>query len=162
TQLSAPDQEMLSAAAVAGGSFAIASIAGALGWDTPTVESRCETLVRQHVILKRGGTGRFPDGMESSGYSFVHALCREALDRIIPPGRRARLHGLLAAAEEKLYAADPERIAGEIAGHFEIAGELTRAIHYLRMAAASAADRYSNQEAAQYMERAFQMLTRLN
>lgn len=160
-QLEQADQDMLDAAATAGELFSVSALAAALGWEGTQVEARCEALVRRHVILKRGGQIRFPDGSESSGYSFLHALCRDALYRRIPSGRRARLHGLLGQADEQLYASDPKRIAAGLAGHFELAADFSRAVHYLRMAAEVAAGRYSVQEAAQYLDRAFVMLERV-
>lgn len=160
-QLGQPEQDVLAAAAVAGESFAIASVAATLGVDSANVESLCESLVRQQMILKHGEVVRFPDGMESPGYSFIHVLCRDALYRRVPAARRSRLHGLLAQAEERLYAADPKRVAGELAGHFEIAGNIDRAIRYLRLAAEVATARQSNQEAARYLERARVLVERL-
>jgi hypothetical protein len=160
-QLSQIEQEILAAAAVAGESFSIASVAATLGVDSAQVESLCETLVRQQMILKHGDVVRFPDGMESSGYSFIHVLCRDALYRRVPPARRSRLHGLLGQAEERLYASDPKRVAAELAGHFEIAGDFDRAIRYLRLAADGATARQSNQEAARYLERARGLVERL-
>src|SRR5215472_8332284 len=106
------------------------------------------------MILKYGEVVLFPDGMESSGYSFIHVLCRDALYRRVGAARRSHLHGLLARAEERLYAADPKRAAGELAGHFEIAGDFYGAIRYLRLAAEVAAARQSNPEAINYLERA--------
>src|SRR5215831_4916629 len=126
---------MLELAAVAGEAFSVAGVSSAKGRDAADVESQCEELVRRNVILKHGETFRFPDGNESPGYSFLHALCRDALYRRVPAGRRSRLHGLLALAEERLYESDPKRAAGELAGHFELSGDITRAIRYLRTAA---------------------------
>jgi len=160
-QLERSQQEMLEAAAASGESFSVASVAAALGWDGPQVESHCEALTRRHVILKHGELVRFPDGSESEGYCFLHGLCRDALYRRTAAGRRSRLHGMLGKAGEQLFAADPKRVAGELAGHFELAGDFTRAVQYLRMAADGAAARCSNQEAALYLERAFTMIDRL-
>ena len=160
-QLNQAEQEMLAAAAVAGDAFSIASVAATLGVDPAHVESLCEPLVRQQMILKHGEIVRFPDGMESPGYSFIHVLCRDALYRRVPPARRSRLHGLLGQAEERLYASDPKRVAAELAGHFEIAGDFGRAIRYLRLAADGASARQSHQEAARYLERALALVERL-
>jgi tetratricopeptide (TPR) repeat protein len=160
-QLSAPEQEMLDVAATAGERFSVAAVAAATGRDPDDIESACEDLVRRQVILKRGDLIRFPDGAESPGYLFVHALCRDALYRRIPSGRRARLHGQLGRAREQLHAADPQRMAGQMAGHFETGGDFARAIRYLRLAADGAAGRWSNQEALQYLERAFVLVERL-
>ncbi len=160
-QLSDAEQEMLDAAAAAGEAFSVAAVAAALGRDEAGVESQCEALVRRHLILKRGESVRFPDGTESPGYSFLHALCRDALYRRIPAGRRSRLHEKLGKAEERLFAADPKRAAAQLAGHFEFAADFPRAVQYLRLAAEGAAARYSNPEAAQYLQRAFGLVERL-
>jgi hypothetical protein len=161
SQLSEPYQEMLDVAAAAGELFSVAAIAAASGRDTADIESHCEDLVRRHMILKRGDLVRFPDGAESPGYRFVHALCRDALYRRIPAGRRARLHGQLGQAREQLHAADPQRMAGLLAGHFEAAGDFSKAIWYFRLAAEGAAGHCSPQEAAQYLERGFAIVERL-
>ena len=161
TQLSQVEQEVLAAAAVAGESFSIASVAATLGLDPAHVESLCEPLVRQQMILKHGEAARFPDGMESPGYSFIHVLCRDTLYRRVPSARRSRLHGLLGQAEERLHASDPKRVAAELAGHFEIAGDFDRTIRYLRLAADGAAARQSHQESTSYLERALNLVERL-
>src|SRR5262249_48844733 len=122
-QLMEPEQTILDAAAVTGESFPVVMVAEALGRDGTEMEAACEGLVRRHVILKRAPAVRFPDGTESSGYAFLHALCRDALYRRISPGRRSRLHGLLGRAGESLYALDLKRAAAQLAGHFELAGD---------------------------------------
>ena len=161
TEMSGPEREMLDAAAVAGESFSISVIAAALGWDPVDAEVICEGLANQHVILRRGATVRFPDGIESGGYSFLHDLCRDALYRRLAFGVRSRLHGALGKAEEDFYAADLKRIAAELAGRFELAGDLSRAIRYLRVASDGAAARYSIQEAAGYLDRALVLVERM-
>ena len=71
------------------------------------------------------------------------------------------MHGLFAQVEERLYESDPKRIAAELAGHFELAGDVARAIRYLSMAADRAAARQSHQEASRYLERALGLAVRL-
>jgi DNA-binding winged helix-turn-helix (wHTH) protein len=160
-QLDARAQEMLEMAAVAGEAFSVAGVAAALNRDAAEVESQCDELVRRNVILKPGEGFRFPDGNESPGYSFLHALCRDALYRKLPTGKRSRLHGMLALAEEKLYESDPKRIAAELAGHFELSGDIARAIRYLRTAAERADSRQSKEEALRYLDRALSLVNRL-
>jgi hypothetical protein len=87
-------------------------------------------------------------------------LCRDALYRRLPPGRQSRLHGSLGNAIESLYASDPSRVAAELAGHFELAGEFARALKFLRLAAEGAAGRFANREATRHLERAIDLLQR--
>ena len=159
-QLSESEREIVETAAAEGESFSTASIAAALVRDGAEVENTCEALVRRQVVLKRAEPIRFPDGAGSSRYSFLHVLCRDALYRRLLPSRQSRLHGLLGNAAEVLYASDPSRIAAELAGHFELAGDYPKAIHYLRMAADGAAGRFSNREAARHLEQAIQLIER--
>ena len=158
--LSEDEQDVVDTAAAAGELFSTATVAAALGRCRAETESLCERLVRRQTILKRADVVRFPDGAESARYSFLHALCRDALYRRLPHGRRSRLHGLVGHAEEQLYASDPTHVAVELAGHFELAGEFPLAIRYLRLAADGAAARFSNEEAARHLENAFRLLER--
>lgn len=160
-QLAEPELEILDAAAAEGELFATASVAAALGRDRSEVESLCETLVKRKVILKRSEPIRFPDGAESPTYSFLHVLCRDVLYRRLSPSRRSRLHGALGDATEELNASDPSRVAVELAGHFELAGEIPKAIRYLRLAADGAAQRFANREATRHLEGAMHLIERI-
>ena len=72
--------------------------------------------------------------------------------------RRSRLHGAVARAAEALYAADPIRVAAELAGHFELADDYPEAVRFLRIAADAAAARFANEEAAGLLGRAIDLL----
>ena len=89
-------------------------------------------------------------------------LCRDSLYRRLPFSRRSRLHGAIARAAEALYAADPIRIAAELAGHFELADDYPEAVRFLRIAADAAAARFANQEAAGLLGRAIDLLERIH
>lgn len=153
------EQEILAIAAAEGEIFSTASIAAALGREAE-VEAACEGLAKRQAFLKRAESIQFPDGAQSPRYSFLHVLCRDALYRGLPPTRRSHLHALLGRANEQLYASDPSRVATELAGHYELGGELNQAIKFLRLAADGAAARFANREAAFHLERAIQLLDR--
>ena len=128
-QLDSRVQEMLEMAAVDGESFSVAAAAAALNRDAAEVEAQCGNRPAQRdPEIRRAfpvpGRQRIP------GYSSLHALCRDALYQKVPAGRRSRLHGMLARAEERLYASDPKRIAAELAGHFEMSGDIAHAIRF--------------------------------
>jgi hypothetical protein len=159
-QLTHSEREIVEAAAAEGEVFRIASIAYALGRDQAEVEDCCDALSKRHVLLKRAEPVRFPDGAASARYSFLHVLCRDALYRRLSPGRRSRLHSSLGDAIEKLYSSDLPRVAAELAGHFELAGDFTKAIGFLRLAADGAAGRFANREATRHLERALDLLQR--
>jgi predicted ATPase len=98
TRLSTAEREMLEAAAVAGESFSAGAVAETLNWDPDATESMCETLAGPDAFLKHAPPFFLPDGSERPAYSFRHELCRDALYRLIPTGRRARYHDALGRA----------------------------------------------------------------
>ena len=157
-QLTESEREIVNAAAAEGELCSTATLAVALARDETEIEGVCEALVKRQVIFKRAEAVRFPDGGLSPRYSFLHVLCRDALYRRLTPRGQARLHGLLGDALEVLYQSDPSRIASELAGHFELAGNFQKAIRYLRVAADGAAKRFANLEAARHLERALDLL----
>lgn len=157
-QLTQAEREIVEAAAAEGEIFRTASIARALGRDQAEVEDCCEALTKRQVLLKPAEPVRLPGGAESARYSFLHVLCREALYRRLRPGRRSRLHSSLGNAIEDLYSSELERVAAELAAHFELAGEYAKAIRLLRLAAEGSAGRFANREAARHLERALDLL----
>jgi tetratricopeptide (TPR) repeat protein len=160
-QLTEAEREIVDMAATEGELFSTATVGAALGKDQADVEACCQSLVARQLILKRAEAVRFPDGGESSRYLFLHVLCRDALYRHLPPAKRRRLHGDLGRAIERIYAADPDHIAVELAGHFELGGLFTEAIGYLRRAVDGAASRFANREAARHLERAIELVARI-
>ena len=71
----------------------------------------------------------------SERYEFVHALYREVLYRRQSPGRRAKLHLLIAGRLETLYAQRLSEAAAELAHHFEQGGDPLRAAKYRQLVA---------------------------
>ena len=161
-QLTESEQGIVDAAAVDGETFSTACVAAVLDRSPDDVEEVCEDLVRRQVFLRRADAVRFPDGKQSSRYCFLHVLCRDSLYRRLPFSRRSRLHGAVARAAEALYAADPIRVAAELAGHFELADDYPEAVRFLRIAADAAAARFANQEAAGLLGRAINLLERIH
>jgi hypothetical protein len=92
-----------------------------------------------------------------------------ALKRCVVEIRRAledsaeepRFIQTLGNAAELLYASDASRVSSELAGHFELAGVFTKAIQYLRLAAAGTGSKFANQEAARYLDHAIELVDRV-
>lgn len=91
---------------------------------------------------------------EQEGYTFRHALMREAVHDDLLPGEHARLHARYARALEKL--ASPEQ-AGEIAHHWTSAHEVDRAFEWSLRAADLARARYAWREQLTHLERALDL-----
>jgi DNA-binding winged helix-turn-helix (wHTH) protein len=160
-QLTELEQETVNVAAAEGETFSTASVAAVVGRSAVEVETVCEDLVRRQVFLRRADPVRFPDGKQSPRYCFLHVLCRDSLYRRLPMSQRCRLHGAIAHATEALYAADPNRVAAELAGHFELAEEYCQAVRFYRIAADAAAARFANQEATVLLGRAINLLEKI-
>jgi DNA-binding CsgD family transcriptional regulator/tetratricopeptide (TPR) repeat protein len=99
---------VLRAAAVAGRQADDELIRAASGLPLPEYEDAIRETVTQQLLI--------PDG---DGYSFRHALLREAVEADLLPGERTRLHGVLAgllASEDRL--ANQAGTAAELAHHY--------------------------------------------
>jgi DNA-binding CsgD family transcriptional regulator/tetratricopeptide (TPR) repeat protein len=95
-----------------------------------------------------------PDGR---GYEFRHALLREAAYTDLLPGERAALHGVLARELE----ADPElggaAFAGELAHHWNAAGESERALIASVQAGSESECVFAHPEALRHFQRALEL-----
>jgi DNA-binding CsgD family transcriptional regulator len=104
-RLSDAAQRVLRAAAVAGRRAEDELIRAAAGLPLPEYEDAIREAVTQQLLV--------PDG---DGYSFRHALLREAVEADLLPGERTRLHGVLAG-----LLADDERLANQAGTAAELA-----------------------------------------
>jgi DNA-binding CsgD family transcriptional regulator len=108
-RLSDAAQRVLRATAVAGRRADDDLVRAASGLPLPEYEDAIREAVTQQLLV--------PDGAD--GYSFRHALLREAVEADLLPGERTRLHGVLAG----LLAGQEQRtsrpgIAAELAHHY--------------------------------------------
>ena len=141
-------REALGAAAVIGGEFRLATLAGILDSSAPALLERLDAPLRAGLVTAQSDPGRF---------AFVHALVRETLLESLGSTRRARLHRVAAETLERLYRDDPEPRLAEIAHHFLRAateGGAERAVDYAARAAQRAVELFSYEEAARLYERA--------
>ena len=104
-RLSDPAQRVLRAAAVAGRRADDELIRAASGLPLAEYEEAIRETVTQQLLVPEG-----------DGYSFRHALLREAVEADLLPGERTRLHGVLAG-----LLADDERLATQAGTAAELA-----------------------------------------
>ncbi len=136
--LSPAAQVLAQTAAVIGRKFDFDVLAQASGQDEAAVVEGMEELWQRQIIR---GQGR-------AAYDFSHDGIRAvAYDDIGPVGRRA-IHLRVAQALEAFHADDLDALSGQIAAHFEQAGQTQAAIKFYRRAAAAAQRIYANAEAA--------------
>jgi predicted ATPase/DNA-binding winged helix-turn-helix (wHTH) protein len=155
-----PDRELLGAASVVGATAAAAAVAAAIGGDEETVEARLQDLAHRSTVLSRDATAEWPDGTTTSVFRFRHSLHQEVLYDAVPAAQRARLHGrvgerlAVAFGEDSLQAAD-------LAHHFVLSGDASRAVPALLASAAVASRRSAQAEAVELLTQAQSLVGRI-
>ena len=153
-RLSAPARAWLVCAAVAGRTFDLDVVCRAMGADEDAALEALDDLLKQG-FLREGS------GILGRDYEFVHHLVQEATYSAIHHRRRRRLHRLIGAAMESLYA-DRAAIAGALAHHFDAGGEAESALHYHGAAAREAAAVFAWHEAERHYTRMLELLEQLD
>ncbi len=161
-RLSSEQRRVLEAASVCGFDFAAAAVAAGLDASQHAVEHELDRLVASGSFIRHVGSVRLPDGSWSPRYAFTHALLQHGLYQRVSLVGRMRLHLAIATGGETVYGTAVDRIATELALHFERGAEPRKAITYLRMASANAVGRFANREAAYCLERALTLTGELN
>src|SRR5487761_1562453 len=141
-RLSRDEIAVLSAAAVVGRSFDLATLCEVTAVDQIAVLSAIETGVTYQLLEEdRANYGR---------YQFRHALTREAVyeDMVVP--RRQQLHARVA----EVLSSRPDRAAIDLAHHLLLAGKFDEAVGMCVAAAADATNGRAYRDAATLLERA--------
>jgi DNA-binding winged helix-turn-helix (wHTH) protein/tetratricopeptide (TPR) repeat protein len=131
-------QRVVEAGAVAGDPFAAAAVAAALEVDTSAIEEACLQIVQAGGLLRAAPSVRWPDGTESAGFAFVHALHAQGCRERVPPARRAAWQQRIGDREARAWGDDSRAVAGLLAVRFEDAHDWPRAVHHSRLAGAGA------------------------
>ena len=147
-RLSPDERQVLEGASVVGMECSVAAIAAGLVAESDWVEERCEALVRRHQFLSPARLVELPDGTITPRYKFSHVLYLEVPYRLLPPMRRAQIHGRIGQRGESIYGDRVGEIAAELAMHFEQGMDKPRAVKYLIQAAENATHRSAHHEAA--------------
>jgi hypothetical protein len=144
-------QQVLRVAAVAGRQVSHRLLAAIAGLDEGQLEGALREAVAHQLLVTRPG---------EDGYDFRHALLREVAEADLLPGERARLHAGYARAlteRPELGGVSPAMLAGELAVHWDAAGELSRALA-ARVRAGLAAERaHAFAEATRHYGRALEL-----
>lgn len=159
--LAEDERTLLEAASIVGAEFSVADLAAALDEPMDELESRCESLAWRGRFLREAGVLSWPDGTVSGRYRFLHALYVEVLYRGLSAVRRRRLHARVADRRRRAYGDHTTQIAGELALHFEAAGDFDAAIHQHEVAADFAMVRHASHEAQAHLQHALRLLPNL-
>jgi DNA-binding SARP family transcriptional activator len=141
-RLSDDAQRVLTVAAVVGSEFDVGVFEELADLDIDAVLTALEEAGGAHLIDEAG----------ANRFSFAHAIVRGALYDQLSESRRVRLHGRVAEALERLYAADLSEHLSELAYHYADANS-DKAAHYALDAAHAALDRLAFEDAVNICRR---------
>jgi DNA-binding winged helix-turn-helix (wHTH) protein len=157
-RLSALEQRIIEVAGVAGMTFRSGVVAHALEADVDDVDSACESLASERRLLQYAGTETWPDGTIQSRYAFRHALFQHAALARSTAATVGMRHRRIAERLEAGYPGHEEKVAGELAVHFEHGQMPAKAARYHVVAGEHAARRCGYKEAAAHHEHARALL----
>ncbi len=148
-------ERVLSMAAVIGVEFDLELLAKATGTPEDDLLDVLDACAAAALVRELPG----PLG----NYSFAHALIQRTLYEDLGPTRRARAHGTVATALERLCRATSERRSGELARHWSLtarAGDLPRALDAARRAADTALAGLAPADALRHYSQALDLFLR--
>jgi DNA-binding winged helix-turn-helix (wHTH) protein/tetratricopeptide (TPR) repeat protein len=134
-RLDARGRAYLEVMSVLGGPCAAATVAAGAAAAAVDVEATLGALAREEWLIGDRGRAEWPDGTQSAAFDFLHALHRDVVATGLGPARRLELHRRIGERIEAAYASRIDEVAAELAVHFDAAGDVPRAIHYLQRAA---------------------------
>ena len=157
-RLDPESRRILEVASVEGEIFSAEVVAQVLQTDSlKLIMQLSRTLAREHHLIEEEGALQV-NSRQLTRYRFQHDLIRVYLYQNIGSGELTQLHNDVAENLEYLYLDHDQDISLQLAKHFDLAGELTKAIKYYRLAGKQARESYAYLEAAQPYKRAFELL----
>jgi DNA-binding winged helix-turn-helix (wHTH) protein/predicted ATPase len=160
-QVSPAEQELLTAASVAGIEFSAAAVAAGVGQTTENVEASYDALAHRGQFVQSHGITEWPDGTVTARYRFLHDLYHEVLYNRVPVSRRMRWHRQIGARLEAGYGAQAREFAAELAMHFLRGRDVPKAVQYCHYAGEQALQRSAHQEAISHLTRGLDLLQQL-
>ena len=113
-QLSPPVRELAALASATGRAFTIQLLVEASGASENDVVRWLDELWQRRIVRE----------LEANRYDFSHDKIREVAYAEISPPARILIHRRIAQALEKIYASDLGPVSGQLAVHFERAGQI--------------------------------------
>ena len=147
-QLSPTARELVGLAATIGREFTFAVLAGASALAADALLRALDELWQRRVVREQGG----------DEYDFTHDKLRQVAYARMSEARQREMHRHVAGALETVHVADLDEVSGQVAAHYERAGEAEHAIpHHLRVAQ-GAAEVFANRDAADHYLRVLALL----
>ncbi|HYJ66808.1 MAG TPA: AAA family ATPase [Nocardioidaceae bacterium] len=149
--LGEPTRRALRVASVLGRVVDLDLLAAVAGESEATVEEALREAVDRHVMEPRTG----------GDYGFRHPLFREVVYADLLPGERRRLHAAAAEALARLDDGATYAVVGEVARHWQAAGDVGRAFDSAVAAGLAAEAVYAFADADEHLARAVALARQL-
>ncbi|HYD49422.1 MAG TPA: AAA family ATPase, partial [Terriglobales bacterium] len=159
--LPAASLALLEAASVIGRSFASQLLAAVTDRTATDVELACSAMARAGQFLREIEPVHWPDGSSGAQYTFRHALYEQVLYGRVTVARRQSLHRAIAERLEGAFGDTTPEIAATLALHYELGGDVSRAVTHYDHAAALARSRFSLEQAVTGFRHALDLMRRL-
>ena len=153
-RLAAAEKELLQTLAVIGKAFPLALAREVIQKPDDELNRMLNDLQLAEFIYEQPAVG----GIE---YTFKHALTHDVAYNSVLNERRQMLHERSGAALESMYAESLDDHVAELAHHYSKSHNALKAIQYLRLAGAQAAQRAANREAVTYFQSALDLVASL-
>ncbi len=147
-QLSPAARDIVQCAAVIGRQFHFADLLEACEQPEDIVVAAVDELWERQIIREQG----------IHAYDFSHDKLRAVAYAEISPAQRRRYHRRVAAALAERHEQDLDRVIGQIAAHYKLAGLKRAAIDSYERAAEGAARLYAHDDALFYFQQGLALL----
>jgi tetratricopeptide (TPR) repeat protein len=161
-RLTAAERRVIEIASAAGMTFPASMLADAAALPVGEVERVLESLAKRYQLVGRLAVtegGVFCGTVDK--YVFLHSLYQHVVYEGLPPYSRADCHRAIARWLERAHEGDEASIAGELATHYERAGDDDQASRHFETAALTALTRSAGHEALRCAGNALKHLGRL-
>ena len=154
-------REYLDVASVEGEEFTAELIAAVTGIDEPEiVRGLSKDLDRKHRLVEISEIKRI-DEQRLSVYKFRHNLVHKYVYDSLDAAERSYLHEQVGAALEQLYGEHKELVANQLAKHYQISGEIEKAIDYLLIAGRHARRISANEQAIMLLTKGVELIDQI-
>lgn len=155
------DRKALQYASVEGEEFSSAVVADILQVEEVDLQERLDTLEKTYYFVKTIGEEELPDGALVTRYRFSHALFQNFLYSDLVSKRRILLHRKVGESLLQHYGDKVQRIAAQLASHFQRGRDFPRAVEFLEKAGDNARNLYANAEAMQHYSEALELMEKI-
>jgi len=155
-------RDLLTIASVEGKEFTAEVVARVRDMDSrETIRLLSRELEQRHRLVSARGVHALTATSRLSSFGFSHVLFQRYLYTNLNEVERVQFHEDVGNVLEALYGDDTEEIAIRLARHFEEAGIIDKAVHYLHQAGERSTRMTASQEAIGHLRKATELLATL-